>query len=115
MPSISTAAVSNSSSPWDLGSSQTNNATRTTASSYQQQVADAARGFETTLVRQMLSEMRNSPFNPKETGSNDGYTQMVDDQMAATITKGKGLGFAQKMTEQLMKQSAIAKQISAQN
>jgi hypothetical protein len=35
--------------------------------------------------------------------------------MAAMITRGDGLGFAKKMTEQLLNQSQIAKQINAKN
>jgi Rod binding domain-containing protein len=115
MSSIGTAIVSNSASPWELSSSKANNANASATKTVQQQVADAARGFETVLVRQMLSEMRNSPLNPDQTGANNGYMEMVDDQMAATITSGKGLGFATKMTQQLMQQSSIAKQISSQN
>ena len=38
----------------------------------------------------------------------------MDDQLAAQITKGKGLGFADAMTRQLMKQSDIAKLIDTQ-
>jgi Rod binding domain-containing protein len=40
---------------------------------------------------------------------------MVDDQVAAMITKGNGLGFAKKMTEQLLQQSDMAAKIKAKN
>ena len=38
---------------------------------------------------------------------------MVDDQMAGLLTQGKGLGFAQKMTEQMLRQSDLAKLINS--
>jgi Rod binding domain-containing protein len=108
------SALSKDSSLWDLGTNAAANATKTSGLSEADKIAEAARGFETTLVRQMLREIHNSPFNPKEDTSNKAYLEMVDDQMAATITKGNGLGFAKKMTEQLLNQSQIAKQINAQ-
>jgi Rod binding domain-containing protein len=112
--SKSTASPANS-SLWELGSNVANNAAKTSAMTDREKVVEAARGFETTLVRQMLKEIHNSPFNPKTEGKRDGYLEMVDDQMAATITKGNGLGFAKKMVEQLLSQSEIAKQINAKN
>ena len=80
-----------------------------------QKIQEAARGFETILVRRMLSEMRNPVFSADKKDINSGYLEMMDDQLAAQITKGKGLGFADAMTRQLMKQSDIAKLISTQN
>ncbi|QWE19333.1 rod-binding protein [Polynucleobacter corsicus] len=106
----------NSSSPWELGASTNKLATPVNAANYREKVEEAARGFETTLVRQMLREMRNSSFDPdKQKSINTGYTDMVDDQVAAMITKGDGLGFAKKMTEQLLRQADIAAQIKAKN
>ena len=107
--------VNATSSPWELGSA-TKLATPTTSANYRQKIEEAARGFETTLVRQMLREMRNSSFNPDKNKSiNTGYTDMVDDQVAAMITKGNGLGFAKKMTEQLIQQADLAAKIKAKN
>jgi Rod binding domain-containing protein len=113
MTTINTA----SSSPWELGAAtNTQSGGPVTAANYRQKVEEAARGFETTLVRQMLREMRNSSFDPdKQKSINTGYTDMVDDQVAAMITKGKGLGFASKMTEQLLRQADMASQIKAKN
>lgn len=108
--------VATSSSPWELGATANRLATPTTAANYRQKVEEAARGFETTLVRQILREMRNSSFNPdKQKSINTGYTDMVDDQVAAMITKGNGLGFAKKMTEQLLQQADVAAKIKAKN
>ena len=107
--------VAATSSPWELGAA-TKLSTPVNASNYRQKVEEAARGFETTLVRQMLREMRNSSFNPDKNKSiNTGYTDMVDDQVAAMITKGNGLGFAKKMTEQLLQQADVAAKIKAKN
>lgn len=77
-------------------------------------IQEAARGFETILVRRMLSEMRNPIFSADKKDVNSGYLEMMDDQLAAQITKGKGIGFAEAMTRQLMKQSDIAKLIDTQ-
>lgn len=116
MPTVpGSTSASKSSSLWDLGTNNAANTQKTDAMTVAEKVADAARGFETTLVRQMLKEVHNSPFNPKEGANRDGYLEMVDDQMAATITRGNGLGFAKKMTEQLLNQSQIARQIGVKN
>jgi Rod binding domain-containing protein len=112
---VGSTAASKNSSLWDLGTNVAMNASKTDAMNYQEKVAEAARGFETTLVRQMLKEVNNSPFNPNKEVKRDGYLEMVDDQMAAMITRGDGLGFAKKMTEQLLNQSQIAKQINTKN
>lgn len=112
----STTAIANkNSSLWDLGTNVNLNAAKTDALNQREKVAEAARGFETTLVRQMLREIHNSPFNPEKAAKRNGYLEMVDDQMAAMITRGDGLGFAKKMTEQLLNQSNIAKQINSKN
>lgn len=111
----STSAIDKKSSLWDLGTNVALNSAKTDAMNQREKVAEAARGFETTLVRQMLREIHNSPFNPEKQTKRDGYLEMVDDQMAALITRGDGLGFAKKMTEQLLNQSNIAKQINSKN
>lgn len=110
-----TVAANKNSSLWDLGSNVAANSAKTNAMSEREKIAEAARGFETTLVRQMLREIHNSPFNPNKELKRDGYLEMVDDQMAAMITRGDGLGFAKKMTEQLLNQTQIAKQINTKN
>ena len=107
--------VNATSSPWEIGAA-TKLATPTTSANYRQKIEEAARGFETTLVRQMLREMRTSSFDPDKNKSiNSGYTDMVDDQVAAMITKGNGLGFAKKMTEQLLQQADMAAKMKAKN
>ncbi len=111
----STAVVDKKSSLWDLGTNVALNSAKTDAMNQREKVAEAARGFETTLVRQMLREIHNSPFNPEKAAKRNGYLEMVDDQMAAMITRGDGLGFAKKMTEQLLSQANIAKQINSKN
>lgn len=99
-------------SPWSLGSTGSLNTAALKNSSQAKQVEEAARGFETILVRQMLREVRKSSFSEK-TDVNNGYMEMVDDQMASMLTQGKGLGFAQKMTEQMLRQSDLAKLINS--
>jgi Rod binding domain-containing protein len=100
------------SSPWSLGSVGSANSASFKNQAQSKQVEEAARGFETILVRQMLREVRQSSFSEKRDVTN-GYLQMVDDQMASILTQGKGLGFAQKMTEQMLRQSDMAKLINS--
>jgi Rod binding domain-containing protein len=100
------------SSPWSLGSVGGANSASFKNQAQSKQVEEAARGFETILVRQMLREVRKSSFSEKQDISN-GYLEMVDDQMASILTQGKGLGFAQKMTEQMLRQSDMAKLINS--
>ena len=85
------------SSPWSLGSTGSLNTAALKNSSQAKQVEEAARGFETILVRQMLREVRKSSFSEK-TDVNNGYMEMVDDQ---------------KMTEQMLRQSDLAKLINS--
>lgn len=110
------ATVNTSSSLWDISSGINSQSSPTSSANYAQKVEEAARGFETILVRQMLREIRNSSFDPdKQNTTNNGYLEMADDQYAAMITKGNGLGFAKKMTEQLIQQSQVATQIKSGN
>lgn len=99
-------------SPWNLGSVGGLHTAALKNASQAKQVEEAARGFETILVRQMLREVRKSSFAEKQ-DVNNGYMEMVDDQMAGLLTQGKGLGFAQKMTEQMLRQSDLAKLINS--
>lgn len=102
-------------SAWDLGSAGQGFKNNVIGKNDEyHKIQEAARGFETILVRRLLSEMRNPVFSADKKDVNSGYLEMMDDQLAAQITKGKGLGFADAMTRQLMKQSDIAKLIDTQ-
>ncbi len=76
------------------------------------QIREAARGFERTLVRQMLSSVRSSALRGEEisgmpASSSTGYLEMADDKLADSLVAGKGIGFAQKVAEQMLKEPSI--------
>jgi Rod binding domain-containing protein len=73
------------------------------------QIRSSAQGFERILIRQMLSTMRN----PSIRGDDDtrtassGYLEMADDTLADTLSKGKGMGFGDKMAQSLLQQASV--------
>jgi Rod binding domain-containing protein len=66
----------------------------------------AAQGFERALVRQMLSIVRSTNIRGGEnlSATSSGYLEILDDKVADQLTAGKGLGFGNKMAEQLIQQ-----------
>jgi Rod binding domain-containing protein len=76
------------------------------------QIREAARGFERTLVRQMLSSVRSSELRGGEisgmpSSSSNGYLEIADDKLADSLVAGKGIGFAQKVAEQMLKEPSV--------
>jgi len=73
----------------------------------------AAQGFERTLIRQMLSTVRNTNIRGTEeqSGASKSYLEIMDDHMADMLSRGKGMGFATKMAEQLIQQANAGKLI----
>jgi Rod binding domain-containing protein len=76
------------------------------------QIREAARGFERTLVRQMLSSVRSSALRGGEisgmpSSSSNGYLEIADDKLADSLVAGKGMGFAQKVAEQMLKEPSV--------
>jgi Rod binding domain-containing protein len=69
-------------------------------------IRKAVQGFERTLVRQMLSIVRSTNIRGGESLSttSSGYLEILDDKVADQLTAGKGLGFGNKMAEQLIQQ-----------
>jgi flagellar protein FlgJ len=70
-----------------------------------QALKTAARQFESLFTSMMLKSMRDA--TPKDTlmGSDqqDFYQDMFDSQLATQLSKGKGLGLADVLVQQLMK------------
>lgn len=69
---------------------------------------EVAKQFESMMVRMMMKSMRdaNALFakdNFLSSPQLDMYQQMYDDQMALTLSKGKGLGLRESMIRQLQK------------
>jgi len=71
-----------------------------------QKIRDAAQGFERALIRQLLSVARSTNLRGGEqiNSTSAGYLEIMDDKLAEQISKGKGLGFATKIAEQLTRQ-----------
>ncbi len=73
----------------------------------------AAQGFERTLIRQMLSTVRNTNIRGTEeqSSASKSYLEIMDDHMADMLSRGKGMGFGTKMAEQLIQQANAGKLI----
>jgi len=68
-----------------------------------QALREAARQFESLFARMMLKSMREASFGDHLLGSDtqDFYQGMFDDQFALEMTKGRGLGLADMLVQQL--------------
>ena len=68
-----------------------------------QALREAARQFESLFTSMMLKSMREASFKDPIFGSDqaDLYQEMYDDQVAAEMSKGKGLGLADMLVQQL--------------
>jgi Rod binding domain-containing protein len=73
----------------------------------------AAQGFERTLIRQMLSTVRNTNIRGTEglSSASKSYLEIMDDHMADMLSRGKGMGFGTKMADQLIQQANAGKLI----
>ena len=63
-----------------------------------------AEEFEGILVRQMLRELRQSPFAPQGDIMSKSYQQSADDQLAKHIVQAGGLGFGKAMADLMLRQ-----------
>jgi peptidoglycan hydrolase FlgJ len=73
------------------------------ASGNPQALREAARQFESLFTSMMLKSMQEANFKDPLFGSDQGdlYQEMYDDQVAAQMSKGKGLGLADMLVQQL--------------
>lgn len=74
---------------------------------------DAAKQFEALMVAQMLKQMRQTRFNDEDDPLTGGdslklYQGLLDQQWAAKMTSGRGLGFAEMLTRHLERQAGLA-------
>ena len=74
------------------------------ASGNREALVGAAKQFESLLVSQMLKAMRQTRFSDEDDPMNGGesmklYQDLLDQQWASQLTKGKGLGFAEMMVK----------------
>jgi Rod binding domain-containing protein len=90
-----------------------NNSPAPTQTSDEAKLKKAAQGFERTLIRQMLSTVRNTNIRGTEeqSSASKSYLEIMDDHMADMLSKGKGMGFGTKMAEQLIQQANAGKLI----
>ncbi|HJS91846.1 MAG TPA: flagellar assembly peptidoglycan hydrolase FlgJ, partial [Steroidobacteraceae bacterium] len=75
-----------------------------------QALREAARQFESLFVSMVLKSMQQANFKDPLFGSDQGdlYQDMYDDQMAAVMSRGKGLGLADMLVQQLRREGAGA-------
>ena len=99
-------------SPWQLDHSAAVTAQIQQAGSTRKQLEKAAQGFENILIRQMLQQARKSSVDPQE-GPMAGYLELVDDQMAAAMTKAGGMGLSKQMAAQMLRQVQAKELMSA--
>ncbi|MCU0759123.1 MAG: flagellar assembly peptidoglycan hydrolase FlgJ [Steroidobacteraceae bacterium] len=71
---------------------------------------ETARQFESVFTRMLLQSMRQASqgdalFDSQQSGF---YRDMFDDQLAIELSRGRGLGLAEMMVEQLMRSGATA-------
>jgi peptidoglycan hydrolase FlgJ len=69
---------------------------------------EAARQFESLFTRMMLESMRSASAGDPIFGSDqaDFYQSMFDDQLAVELSKGRGLGLADMLVQQLSQSGA---------
>jgi flagellar protein FlgJ len=77
----------------------------------------AARQFESLFTSMMLKSMREASFKDPLFGSDQGnlYQDMYDDQIAAVMSRGKGLGLADMLVQQLRREGMGAAQGTSQS
>jgi len=68
-------------------------------------IKEVAKQFESLFARMMLKSMREANFGDPLLGSDqqDFYQGMFDDQLAVEMSKGRGLGLADMLVQQLTK------------
>ncbi len=70
----------------------------------------AAQQFESLFTDMMLKSMREASFGDSLTGSSevDFYQGMFDQQLSSQLSKGKGLGLADMLVQQLTRSGLVA-------
>jgi Rod binding domain-containing protein len=92
-------------SPWDLSAQQAQASRLKRTGDSREQLTEAARGFESVLIRKWIEVARKASINPKQ-GAAASYETMVDDQLAFLVSKQGGVGFVNPMVNQMMAQIA---------
>ena len=53
------------------------------------------------------SELRGGEISGMPSSSSNGYLEIADDKLADSLVAGKGIGFAQKVAEQMLKEPSV--------
>ncbi len=82
------------------------------ASGDKEALRSAARQFESLMVAQMLKTMRQTRFSDEDDPLTGGdslklYRELLDQQWAARLSKGRGLGFADMLVKHLERQAGV--------
>ena len=72
-------------------------------------VRKVAQQFESIFTKMVLSSMRQASFGDQLFGSDQTafYQGMFDDQLSVEMTKGKGLGLADMLVQQLTRSGLV--------
>ena len=71
-------------------------------------IEEAARGLEQQFAQMLIKSMRDASMGDPLLGQNTTYREMYDQQLAKTLTQGRGLGLAPAIVRQLEKSTAPA-------
>jgi peptidoglycan hydrolase FlgJ len=85
--------------------------------SEQDKVKEACRQFEAILLRQILGEARKSSIATSTEGTStekDIYNEMIDNQVADSISRSGSFGLAKSLEKQLVRQVLPKAESSAQ-
>ena len=82
-----------------------------------QALGEISKQFESMLVRMMLKSMRdaNQVFakdNPLNSNKTEFYQNMMDDQLALSLSTGRGIGLAEVMQRQLSQNAGLSGDVS---
>lgn len=69
-----------------------------------QKIKSHAVEFESMLIRQMLRELRQSPFKSEVRSDSKSYLEMGDEHFAKSLAKSGGFGFGKAMADMMLKQ-----------
>ena len=78
-----------------------------------QKIQSHAVEFESMLIRQMLRELRQSPFKPEVRSDSKAYLEMGDEQFAKSLAQSGGFGFGKAMAQQMIQQVQAAQLINS--
>jgi len=118
LPSVLAANITNDSSfSSALSSTQSSSlGTNSSTTKTEKQIREAARGFERTLIRQMLNTVRSNALRggEEESQTSKGYLEIADDKLADALVAGKGIGFGVKVANQMLAQPNVKALIDAE-